>query len=153
MAHSLHSQDGFTLAELLVVVGLMGIISALGFTSANVYRGEGAYAVAQSLVRDGITSIEVALSTPDQTLPTIATFSQSIPGAINDSTAAAVLPGLIVPRKVKFQFSFDPSCTHSSCVVASIQANHCQGLKYVRWIRYGDGLDVRLDNVAGIGCN
>lgn len=146
-------ESGFTLIELLTVVGIIGVLSSLGITSFYVYRSDAAYAVSERLVSDGRQSIEATLNAVDETHPTISNYVQSTQGPITDATAAKVLVGVNVPRKAKIEVSFDPDCDNSGCVMASVQANHCQADEHIKWIRYGDGVDIRLEHLAGGGCS
>jgi prepilin-type N-terminal cleavage/methylation domain-containing protein len=147
------SEQGFTLIELLTVIGIIGVVSALGLTSFYVYKSDAAYAVSARLVQDGVQAVEASLSLPDQILPEVASYSQSSQGPISDPSAATVLSGIMVPRKMKLQFSFDPACLSGACVAASLQANHCQAVDFPRWVRYGDGVDIRLEHIVGSGCS
>lgn len=150
---SIHNERGFTIIELLTVVGIIGVVSALGLTSFYVYKSDAAYASAARLVQDSITAVEVALSMPDQTLGAVPDYVQTEQGQVSDPAAKALLEGIVVPRKMKLQFSYDPTCESGACVLASVQANHCQAEDSPRWIRYGDGVDVRLEHIAGTSCS
>jgi prepilin-type N-terminal cleavage/methylation domain-containing protein len=150
--NKINAERGFTLIELLTVVAIISIVAALGMTSFYVYRSDAAYAVSEQLLQDGIRSVEASLNNVDQSFTPIAGYVQSSQGTITDPSAARVLVGLMIPKKSKIEFSFDPTCDNSSCVLASIQANHCMSREHTRWIRYGDGVDVRLEHLAGGGC-
>jgi prepilin-type N-terminal cleavage/methylation domain-containing protein len=150
---SLHNEQGFTLIELLTVIGIIGVVSALGLTSFYVYKSDAAYSSAARLVQDSITAVEAAVSIPDQVLPEVPGYVQTDQGQVSDPVARTFLEGIAVPRKMKFQFTYDPTCDSSACVQASVQANHCQAVDYPRWVRYGDGLDVRLEHLSGSGCS
>ncbi|MCB0310515.1 MAG: hypothetical protein KDD42_04740, partial [Bdellovibrionales bacterium] len=78
--------------------------------------------------------------------------TQSSQGPIQDPRAAELLPGMMVPRLTKFAVSYDPTCEDSSCEMSSMQVNHCQGEEYIRYVRFGDGLGVWLEHLAGDGC-
>jgi prepilin-type N-terminal cleavage/methylation domain-containing protein len=146
-------ERGFTLIELFTVIGIVGVLSYLGLTSLHVYRGDAAYAVAEDSVRSGITALEGGLSVPDAVLPNVAGYVQTSQGTLTNADAQKLLPGMMIPRKVKFEFDYDPSCNVGACEQAAIQVKHCFGRDYVRFVRYGDGTDVRLENVPGVGCN
>ena len=148
-----HSEQGFTLIELLTVIGILGVVEALGLTSFYVYKSDAAYAVSARLIQDSVQAVEASMSLPDQVFPSVAAYSQATQGVIADPSAATVLTGVMVPRKMKLQFSFDPTCLSSACVAASLQANHCQAIDFPRWFRYGDGVDIRLEHISGVGCS
>ena len=146
------SDAGFTLIELMVVIGIIGILSLLGMTSFNVYKKQGAYAVVESLVRDSKTVVEGSLNNVDNPPSAVALVSQSSPGSITDSAAYTLLPELKLPRDVSLSVSYDPSCDVSTCQQQFVQVKHCKGDEYIQWIRFGDGVDVTLDRIAGAGC-
>lgn len=149
----MRNESGFTLIELLTVVGIISICSLLGMTSFYEYRGDAAYAVAERTVADAINAVEAAVTAPDIVLPSVAGYSQSSPGAIADSSAVQVLPGFMVPRKTRFEVSYNPTCLDASCEQTAVEVRHCHGRDYVRWLKYGDGVAVRLEHLAGVGCS
>lgn len=149
----MRSQRGFTLIELLTVVGILGILAYLGLTSFYVYRSDAAYAVVTETVAQSVTALEAGGANPDELLPTVTAFTQASQGPLTNSDAAKILPGLRVPRRTKFFFDHDPSCTTSLCEQTSIEVRHCLGQDFVRYVRYGDGADVRLEHIAGVGCS
>jgi prepilin-type N-terminal cleavage/methylation domain-containing protein len=150
--NTINGERGFTLIELLTVIAIIGIVAALGMTSFYVYRSDAAYAVSERLVQDGVRSIEATLNNVDQTFSPISNYTQTVQGTITDPSAAKVLVGLMVPKKSKIEFSYDPTCDNAACVLASFEARHCMSHEHIRWIRYGDGVDVRLEHLAGGGC-
>jgi hypothetical protein len=146
-------ERGFTLIELLTIIGIIGVLSYLGITSLYVYRSDAAYAVAEDSVRSAVTALEGGLSVPDVVLPSVAGFAQTSQGSLTNADAQKLLPGMMVPRKVKFEFDYDPGCNIAACEQAAIQVKHCLGRDYVRFVRYGDGSDVRVENIPGAGCS
>lgn len=147
------SESGFTLIELLTVIGIISVCALLGLTSFYEYRGDAAYAVAERLVGDANTAVEVAISAPDTTLPSVSNYSQTTQGPLTDAAAKTVFPGLMVPRRTRITMSYNPTCSDATCESARVQAKHCSGRDYLSSVRYGDGVMVRLEHIAGIGCN
>lgn len=149
----MNKESGFTLIELLIIVALIGILSALALTSFVEYRAAAAYSVAESTVRNARTA--AALGTNDlENLPAaVPSTSQSTPGGITDGLVADYLPGMQVPKDIKLTVTYDPTCIIAACQREEIQAQHCKGTKYTRWVRFGDETDVLLEALPGAGCS
>lgn len=150
---TMKSEKGFTLIELLTVVAIIGILAALGLSSFSVYRASAAYAVVQSTIHSARNASEVSFNNTDSTPGSVPLTTQTSPGSISDNAAKAVLPGMQLPRNVKFQVAYDPTCEDSTCQAEFIQVSHCFSSEHGQWIRFGDGVDVLLDHVAGGGCS
>ncbi|MCO6430617.1 MAG: pilin [Deltaproteobacteria bacterium] len=148
----MRSQRGFTLIELLTVVAIIGVLGAIALTNFHIYRHKAAYSVLQSTVSNVQLAAEGALSHPDHLPAAVPLTSQSTSGAISNALAAAFLPGMMLPKNVKFQVSYDPACITAACVSGWAQLNHCAGKEYLQWLKYGDGTDLVLENIPGAGC-
>jgi prepilin-type N-terminal cleavage/methylation domain-containing protein len=148
----MNSQRGFTLIELLTVIVILGILSSLGMYSFSVYKQRAAYIVTEQTLGDARTDLEASITNLDNPPGSVALFAQSAQGALQNAAAAALLPSTMVPRNIKFQVSYDADCIDGGCQSEFIQINHCNGTEFVRWIRFGDGVDVLLDHLAGVGC-
>ncbi|MBN8548905.1 MAG: type II secretion system protein [Deltaproteobacteria bacterium] len=146
-------EAGFTLIELLTIIGIIGVLSMLGLSSFKVYRADAAYSVAESTLRNARSAVEASVNNVDNPPPAVGLTVQTAPGAIADSNARAYLPAMQIPKNVKFQVSYDPTCTSAACQSELIEVSHCYSDEYTRWIRFGDGLDVTLDHVSGGGCS
>ncbi len=145
------AESGFTLIELLTVIGTLGVLASLAITGFSVYRASAAYAGAELTLRSARVALDYALSDADHPPPAIGATSQSIPGPITG--APQLLPGVQLSRNMKMQYAYDPTCIDLSCPWESfIEARHCQGKEYTRWIRFGDGSEVRLEHISGVGC-
>jgi len=149
----MHTQEsGFTLIELLVVIAIIGILGALGLTTFNFYKSSAAYATAESTLHDARNAIEASMVDADDPPDSVALIAIREQGPILDPEAANLLPGLNLPTNTKFQVAHDPDCLTSACQAQFVQVNHCLGKEFVRWIRFGDGLELKLDRIAGDGC-
>ena len=146
------SEAGFTLLELLTVVGLISLLSALGLTSFTYYKAAAAYATAESTLHDARNAIEASLIDADNLPASVPTLSQTASGVITDGDAFEFLPGLRLPNHVRFTVMYDNACIDSDCQSEYVQVKHCFGNEYVRWIRYGDGVEVKMDHISGSGC-
>ncbi len=145
-------ERGFTLIELLVITVLIGILASLSLTSFQVYRASAAYRVAQITMHDARTSIEAGTSDVSNVPAAVALTSQRSQGPVSNMAANRLLPGFVVPHNTSFTVSFDPACVTAACEYETLQVRHCQAQQYTRWIRYGDGVDVLLENISGSGC-
>jgi len=146
------SQSGFTLIELLVVVAIVGILASLGLTSFNFYKASAAYATAESTLHDARNAIEASMVDADNPPELVNLMAIEQQGPVQDPDAKQLLPGLVIPRNTKFQVAHDPDCLAAGCQAQFVQVNHCLGKEFVRWIRFGDGLEMKLDKIAGEGC-
>lgn len=146
------SQRGFTLIELLVIVSIIGLLAMLGITSFGVYRSDAAYSVASRTLRDARTTVEASLNNIDTARLAVNFYQQGHPGPIADAAAAALMPGMMIPRNIKLTASHDPDCDHAGCQAEFLQVNHCLGKKYIAWSRFGDGLEFMQEHIEGVGC-
>lgn len=146
------SERGFTLIELLTIIGIIGILSLLGMSSFKVYRADAAYSVAESTLRNARSAVEASVNNVDNPPPAVALTTQQSAGPISDANARAFLPALQLPKNVRFQVSYDPTCVSGACQSELVEVSHCFANEYTRWIRFGDGVDLLLEHVAGGGC-
>ena len=146
-------ESGFTLIELLTVVALIGILASLAITGFTVYRSSAAYAVATTTYKSARNALEAAVSDPSNLPAAVSPMvAVSSPGIITASPVKGVMPGMSVPKNMKIQVSYDPTCQDASCNEAFLSARHCMGKQYLYWFRRGDGVESLVENVAGSGC-
>lgn len=149
----MQSERGFTLIELLTVIAIIGVLASLSMSGFSLYKASAAYAVASQTLHGARNALEAALSDPDNPPAAVELDSQEAPGPIADPVARRLLLGMQLPRNVKLSYGYDPTCLDSACAYESyLQANHCSGKEFVRWIRFGDGVEIMLDHVRGDGC-
>lgn len=146
------SQAGFTLVELLTVIAIIGVLAGLGLASFKVYRGDAAYSVAESSLRNARSALEASVSNPDAILPPVGLVSQNSPGPVQDPAAQTYLPGFQLPKNLRMSVQYDPSCTNGACTAEVLEFSHCFAQEYTRWIRLGNGTDFLLEHIAGGGC-
>ena len=146
------SEGGFTLIELLTVVAIIGVLATLGATSFSVYRTKAYYAMISQTYEQARTAMEAGINNIDSPPGLVPLTEQKIRGSITDGAANALLPALKLPPEVAFQVSYDPDCLDAGCTKEFIQVNHCKGEEYIQWSRLGNGIDVLLENLSGIGC-
>lgn len=146
------NEKAFTLLELMAVLAILSILMSLAMFSLTEYTATAGYSVAASTLRDARTALGASFNDANTAPPALGLTTQTSPGGIQDNTARLLLPGMQLPSNVKFSVSYDPSCTDASCESEYLQVRHCRGNEYIRWIRYGDGLDVLLEHISGVGC-
>lgn len=144
-------EAGFTLIELLVVFIVIGVLAATSIASFGVYRAKAAYASAEETMSFARRTVEASL-TRDVQPAAVALYAQTSPGPVADPTAADYLLGMQLGPELKLRVSYDPSCGNGSCQSDFLQVNHCKGEEFIRWIRFGDGVETLLENVSGAGC-
>lgn len=148
----MRQESGFTLIELLTIIGIIGILSLLGVTSFKVYRADAAYSVSETTLRNARSAVEAAINNIDNPPGAVALVSQNSPGPISDANAKAFLPAFQLPKNVKFEVSYDPTCVSGACQSEFLEVSHCFAQEYTRWVRFGDGVDLILEHVSGGGC-
>lgn len=145
-------EDGFTLIELLTVIAIVGILSALGLTSFGYYKASAAYASVEATLHDARNALEAGTVDADNLPASVPLVLQGAQGPITDNLAADLLPGMMLPRNTAFRVSYDSSCDNGGCQSTFLQVNHCFGDEYAQFIRFGDGVELKLDHIAGEGC-
>jgi prepilin-type N-terminal cleavage/methylation domain-containing protein len=146
------SQKGFTLIELLTVVSTLMVLASVSMQTFREYKAKAAYTVALRSYRDARGALEASFAQPDAVFADVAT-SQRSPGALVDGNARALLSALRLPKSLRFSVEHSQSCTDSSCIQTYLEAKHCNGIEYVAWTRFGDGIEIVQERVAGAGCD
>ncbi len=147
-------EAGFTLIELLTVCAILGVLVGLSLTSMKVYRADAAYGVAESTVANARIALEAGILGTEAAPASVALFAQAAPGMISNPTAQALLPAMQIPKNLKFQVDYFNACAlgDGTCRVAMLQADHCMANEYTRWSRFADGVELKIDHVAGASC-
>jgi prepilin-type N-terminal cleavage/methylation domain-containing protein len=146
-----NKQSGFTLIELLTVVSTLLVLAALSLQTFGEYKAKAGYSVALRTFRDARGALEAAFTQPDAIFNDVS-VSQRAPGPLTDGDARQLLSAFRLPSNVRFSVDYTQSCIDSSCVQAHFETKHCLGKEYVSWTRFGDGLELTQDRVAGAGC-
>ena len=149
----LAADSGFTLIELLTVIATLGVLVSLAITGFSVYRASAAYAVANSTYKSARNALEASVSDPSN-LPSavLPAVPLTVAGPITASPVKDVMIGMQLPKNMKLQVSYDPSCQDSSCIEAFLSSRQCMGREYLYWFRRGDGVESLVENVGGAGC-
>ncbi len=145
-------EKGFTLIELLVIIAIIGILASLGLSAFHVYKANAAYAVVGDTMHKAVIALEAGVNDIDNPPGDVALVSQAVGGALNDASANDLLPGMRIPKDVNFRVQYDSGCLGGGCQSAMMQIKHCKGEEYQQYVRFGDGISVLLENIAGEGC-
>ena len=145
-------EAGFTIIELLTIMGVVGVLSALSLTGLKVYKGNAAFGVAETTLGHARTSLEAGILSEEGGVSSVPLTTQKVQGEIIDPLANDLLPALLLPRNVKFQVEYDNGCDNQFCQESMLQLDHCHAENYVRWIRYGDGVAAQLE-LPGSDCS
>ena len=136
--------------ELLTVIAIIGVLSSLALSSFSLYRASAAYAVANQTLHDARNALEASLVDPDN-LPASGAGTQNFPGEMT-GPGKELLIGLKLPKDMSIDYLYSQECLDSSCEEAVLETRHCKGREFSRWTRFGDGIEVLLEHVAGAGC-
>lgn len=149
------SEAGFTLIELLTVCAILGVLVGLSITSMKVYRTDASYGVAETTLANAKIALEAGILANEASPASVAMYAQSNSGMIADPTAQALLPAMQIPKNLKFQVDYDNTCVEGdpACRSALLQVDHCFSEEYIRWLRFADGSEVKLEHVAGANCH
>lgn len=148
----MQNERAFTIIELLVVISIIGVLSSLMITSFSTYRQSAGYVAAEAIVSHGRRAAAASTTEADKLPPAVNLVSQTAPGQILDPNAFLYLPGLTVSRNLKVQVSFDPDCLGPDCIAEYIRGDSCLSPEYASWSRFGDGVELFLQNVEGANC-
>lgn len=147
-----NSQKGFTLIELLTVVSTLMVLASVSIQTFREYKAKAAYTVALRSHHDARGALEASFAQPDAVFADVSS-TQRAPGPLSDANARALLSALRIPKNLRFSVEHTQTCIDSSCIQTYIEAKHCNGLEYVAWTRFGDGLEILQERVAGGGCD
>lgn len=146
-------EKGFTLIELLVVTSIIGVLASLAISSYQIYKSNAAYGVSEKTLRDARTAFEGGITGTESDPAAVPLYAQNTAGSVTNANAAALLPGMQIPRNTKLQVYFDPTCTNAACEQGRLQVDHCHALDATRWTVFGDGVEIELDRIAGSNCH
>ena len=146
------NERGFTLIEMLTVIGILGVLAYLTLTSLAVQRANAANKSAITSLGNARIALDAAMAEPDAVYPSVSII-QTSQGPISDPDAAQLLPAFQVTHKTAFTYFHDPACDNASCTTDEIIVKHCYGSSFALFSRYGDGTEVYLDQIPGAGCS
>ena len=147
----MRSQRGFTLIELLTVCAIIGILAKISITAIIVYKANAAYSNVQKAVHDVRLAAEAGTLDSDNLPAAVPLTTQQVPGSVANPLARSYLIGMQIPINTSVAVSYDPTCQVGACVSGFAEVRHRAGRKYIQWMRFGDGSDLLVEDIAGAG--
>lgn len=143
---------GFSLVELLVVIGIMGIVSALGMTGLAVYKDSAEYSKAESTLRTARTALSVSELDLALGFSMGLTYSGTS-GEPLEPALSAVLPGAGVPKEVRIGVLYN-SCegADGAAIKSIVYSQPCRSKRQTYVTKDCAGNEIVLSNVAFMGC-
>jgi prepilin-type N-terminal cleavage/methylation domain-containing protein len=149
------TEQGFTLLELLVTTGILGILWGTSLTAMNEYREAAYHSIVRQTVSEARTSFEAGKTEQDK-LGGWYYFDVKTPGRITQAGANQIIPGLINKDNMWLIIQAQPGCEGNRsiawCLVEYVRAQHCKD-NFVRvYYRYGDGTEYDFTYDTGLTC-
>ena len=105
-------EAAFTLIELMVSIGIVGVLASLSVFNLLEFRDRSEKAFVNETLHHAFTTLEVGVSEEElRNSSTFRSIYHSTTGPITDPDAPFIAPAYVPPsRRVLSQFWFDPAC-------------------------------------------
>ena len=151
MMHSTSSRDerGFSLIELLTVIGILGILASLSLSAFSIYRESAEYSKGDATMHSARTALYAGELDLGEDFTMAYTTSTTTGGALVGPMAQA-LPGMIMTKDLRLGVEVN-ACDDSSGPFDRAQfivAQPCRATRELRYEKFCGGSEVILENVA-----
>ena len=141
---------GFTLVELLVTIGIVGVISLLALQGMFIYRDNAYHGVAMDMMAQTRVALEAG-KIDGESWSSVLTFDQTSAGTASNGDGSTLLPGFSLPGDIRIYIRHDPACSTQLCIEDSLLVRHCKVDKQITVIGTYGGIGTYNDNVAASG--
>ena len=143
-------EDGMTLADLLVTIGIIGILAAIAIQEFGVYRQRVNYVLSEETLRDARTALEGSNIDEANGAGGMQVAWLNKPGKPPTAAARRLLPGYVVPQRSDILVLKNPTCGNAMCLKEYIRARNCNADKYLYWYRFGNGIELTVRDVPAL---
>lgn len=148
------NEKGFSLIELLTVVALMGVLSAMVAQSYGIYKDRAEHGSAIALFNQSRTALEGGKINSDNFPDEVMEVDEIGPTKPGGEWGQTLLNGLVIPEYHQVYVRHVPNCTDELCVEDVISVRHCQTDKIVNYTSFHSGLMVvNMYEEAGEACS
>jgi prepilin-type N-terminal cleavage/methylation domain-containing protein len=142
------SEDGFTIIELITVIGILSVLAGISIQTFAVYREDAFYSNSETGLRNAKVALEAGLANeenlPENSILTTATFAA---GRVTQGSATLIAPGLNNNPNSYIYVYHNTGCNSEWCLTDWITARHCKSDQYVYYYRYANGFQRTIGNV------
>ena len=144
-------ESGFTIIELLVVIGTIGVLSAISLVGYKAYKDRAYIARSDEMFNSALTALEAGKINADQ-------FNGGTYFAYADKMSAYagqpdfIAPGLPVDSNMYVYVLHNSGCVAGNCVEDYVTTRHCQAAMRNLYVLYKDGNQVQMAFESSDGC-